>query len=751
MAEALLWLVALEATSIATLPLLTRVFGAIPLLAACVGRSFALMVVGYLAWLLAMLGVLGYSSVSTAVLTGAIGLVTWAALGREALVWLRAQRAALALGVAAFYVPFVLGVVVRAYNADVIGQEKFMDMALFNALLTAQSLPAEDPWLAGFGMPYYYLGYLVLGIPSKLAGTTPAVGYNLALTWVFAAGFAGACGVASSLVDGAGRGHARARALTTGALGGTLVMIAGNLEAVFELVAARGLGSTAFWQAVAIKGLPAPPSPDLLPSDGSWWWRASRVIANIQPDGITEFPYFSFILGDLHPHFTALPLLMTVLAVARVGLERRFALGAIDRLSVAGLLGMVVGYNTWDLPLTWGIFTLAELSHTALVSTDIRSFIRNLRGLGMTLVAAPLMMLPYFVGYESQSLSLGLVREPTPFVSYLILFGPSTALAVIWRVWQRTSQPASGRWRQTLTPETVIVAATALGLVWRGYPTLALLIVVLALTIRLAWRIATSGEEDNAADKAIGPRAATAALMVVAFGILAGVELIYLHDSFGSRMNTVFKFHYNAWALLGIASAAAVGGLAGIDSSGRRLQMLGAPVVALLLVGGLVYPVGATWTKSGGFQGRPTLDGARFLREQNPGDYAAIEWLRRNTEGRPVVVEAAGNDYEEFARVSTFSGLPTVIGWIGHELQWRGTRHDYPRRQRDVDEMYRAAALPDLLDRARPYNARYMFFGSLERARYGPSVERTLTRFLPIAFIRDGTVIFEIPRAERGS
>ena len=91
------------------------------------------------------------------------------------------------------------------------------------------------------------------------------------------------------------------------------------------------------------------------------------------------------------------------------------------------------------------------------------------------------------------------------------------------------------------------------------------------------------------------------------------------------------------------------------------------------MIPGLAYPLGATWTKSNGFRGEPTLMGDRFLERGAPADYRAIEWLRQNAQGRPVVVEAVGGDYSEHARVSTFSGLPTLIGWVGPRapVAWR--------------------------------------------------------------------------------
>jgi YYY domain-containing protein len=223
-----------------------------------------------------------------------------------------------------------------------------------------------------------------------------------------------------------------------------------------------------------------------------------------------------------------------------------------------------------------------------------------------------------------------------------------------------------------------------------------------------------------------------------------GVELVYLKDVFGSRMNTVFKFQYHAWLLLGLASAATLGLVWRTQARSPAWRAAVVAVAAIVLVPGLAYPIGATWTKSGAFRGEPTLMGDRFLERGAPADYRAIEWLRQNAVGRPVVVEAVGGDYTDHARVSTFSGLPTVIGWVGHELQWRGQRPDYGARQQAVDTIYRSESRDEIMRIARTYGVRYVFFGNLERTKYGSDAQARLDKLLTSVYSRDGTTIYAV-------
>ena len=166
-------------------------------------------------------------------------------------------------------------------------------------------------------------------------------------------------------------------------------------------------------------------------------------------------------------------------------------------------------------------------------------------------------------------------------------------------------------------------------------------------------------------------------------------ELLFLRDAFDNsaleRMNTVFKSGYQAFLLLGLAAGAALPWAA--VWLPRCLWPPWVAVMAVLLVLGLVYPYAGGYARTGGFANAPTLDGLKWLRTGSPGDPAAMEWIRENTAGDAVVLEAFGDDYSAFghARISTFTGRPTVMGWAGHELQWQ---HDPGQRSADIQTLY---------------------------------------------------------------
>jgi YYY domain-containing protein len=745
------WVIAVELLAVAAFPLAARLWRGAPALSASMVHPLSLIVVGYFAWVASMLGFLSFGQSTVVLVAAAVGLACWLTWRRDAVEAVRRSWRTVATFESAFVVTLAVASFVRAYNADIVGQEKFMDYALMNTFLTAPDLPAEDPWLAGYGVPYYHLGYLVMGIPAKIAGTPGPIAYNLALALVFAATLVAASGIVYALIARADGGLSQAlsaRALCYGLLGGAVVVVIGNLEGALELIAATGLGDADFWRAVGVKGLTASPAEGILPG-GAWWWRASRVIPNIQPDGITEFPYFSFILGDLHPHFTALPQDLLLIGIAvMVWTNGRTGLGAPGVFVTALLLGVLVTSNTWDVPVFWGIVAAAMAYDAWRMTRAGEQASAAWIGAVLPFAIAPILISPYLFGYGSQPLGIGLVRERTPLPSMLILFGPvlaAVALFAGWLIARRSMSPAGTGRCLPADRVLLVLLAGALGiLLLRGEWTFALLFAMGALVGLAGFAWFSYGDCSAADDRAVQLCWLLGAVGVVT---LLGVEILFIRDVFGTRMNTVFKFHYNAWLVLGLAAAAGLGIVRGraIQARWPGAWQLGSALTLLLFLPGLVYPIAATWTKSGAFRAEPTLDGSRFLQRSRPSDADGVAWLRANAVGRPVVVEAVGPDYQEFARVSTFSGLPTVIGWIGHELQWRGQQIDYGRRERDVEAMYRATSREEIVRLARPYRARYLFFGALERDRYGDEAVQRLGRFLTPAFARGGTLIFNVP------
>ena len=237
---------------------------------------------------------------------------------------------------------------------------------------------------------------------------------------------------------------------------------------------------------------------------------------------------------------------------------------------------------------------------------------------------------------------------------------------------------------------------------------------------------------------------------MAAMGLLLTVsaEFIFLRDTFGTRMNTIFKFYYQAWVLLGLASAYGIFYLAQTWRQSRTLGRvtLGAcmGLCALLIGAGLWYTVAATVSKANGFVGTPTLDGTRYIAQYHPDDYAAIQWLRANAPLGAVMVEAPGGSYSEYNWVSAHTGIPTLLGWGGHELQWRGNYDEPGRREPDIAAIYQTTDVDQFQRLLDAYQVDYVYLGRLERDKYrlNQPMQAKFDRVMVRVFERGEVVVY---------
>jgi uncharacterized membrane protein len=238
-------------------------------------------------------------------------------------------------------------------------------------------------------------------------------------------------------------------------------------------------------------------------------------------------------------------------------------------------------------------------------------------------------------------------------------------------------------------------------------------------------------------------------LLLVATGILLtlGPEFVYLRDNFGQRVNTIFKFYYQAWVMFGVAALIALAYL------WREVKIVGALAsigYGLALLTALLFPFYGVQSRAAEYRGAvtaesrqpATLNGLAQVERFNPDEYEAIMWLRANVADTPTIVEAVGGQYSGYGRIAANTGIPTILGWAGHEYQWRGSNTPEPgQRDPAVREIYTGSDWAYTVDLLNRYDVEYIIIGSLEMTTYGPQI---LDKFagLDIAFSNNSVIIY---------
>jgi uncharacterized membrane protein len=229
-------------------------------------------------------------------------------------------------------------------------------------------------------------------------------------------------------------------------------------------------------------------------------------------------------------------------------------------------------------------------------------------------------------------------------------------------------------------------------------------------------------------------------LLVILLGALLAIfpEFFYLRDQFGWRMNTIFKFYFQVWNLWSLAAAYAVSGLIFLKNSPRKVLLT---ICAILVIGvGLAYPAFAIPDKTNSFHNiNWTLDGNQYYADSSALDFQAIQYLDSLPYG--TVAEAIGGSYSSFGRVSKLSGYPAVLGWPGHELQWRGGGTEMGSRENDIKTLYETGDWAAARQILKQYNIRYVVIGSVERTLYQVR-ESKFEAHMKMEFSNQNTVIY---------
>ena len=762
MLDALLWLLTVELIGLAAFPL---AFYLLPKLADrgfTLSKPFGILLVSYLFW------ILGLAHIPT-VQTTAIALVLLLAAASAYIAYrhlddlhnfIAREWRTLVIAEAVFFVFFIGWALFRSYDPFINHTEQPMDLALLSASINSQVGHPEDPWLRGESISYYYFGYWMMGAISQIAAVSSNIAYNLAMALIPAMAAAGIFGLVSNMVrmDRARWGYA----IVAGIAAALFLVVAANLQGVLEFMRLNGMGSQGFYDWIRIDGLPGPadmPPASWAPSDFWWWFHASRVINTFDgvhfiDNTIQEFPFFSFLLGDMHPHVMSIPFVLLFVGVAlnicrlpgNFWRDYRSPYTYAIVLMAAVVLGGLGFNNLWDMP-TFGALLIAVLALRAYrEGSDIRqSFALALFPVGLAVIAlAVLMYSPYLLDINAGVNGIGVVITHTRAVHMFIVWG--LFLVAVTPFLLVTF------WQTTVQRDWAAQAFTALGLAFFSWllwalaylpssegsieETISRFIGILPLTGLAAIGIYNAlylARRENE-----GGRLFATLLAVLGLGLIIGAEFLFIRDFFNNRGNTVFKLYYQAWILLAAASAFAV--YYWLNTIRARtgwrsvFSYAWAAAFVLLLLGSLYYPLAAVKTKPETPQTGRTLDGLSFVRIYNPAEYDAIEWLKRNASPDEAVVEAVG-EWSDWGMISRSTGLPTIVNWLGHQKQWRGGWEqfdaDTPDVSRALRDQYfddRAFEVERIYTSLYPgeaqlilykYDIDYVYIGRREREKYG--------------------------------
>lgn len=651
-------------------------------------RTLGIILVTYIAWLFSYIWGFNLSTVLISVLL--LCLISGIVYRKRRIL---PEKKILLSNELVFAAGFFFFLIVRMYLSEIYRHEKYMDFAFLNAVMRTTSFPPADPWFAGGFLDfYYYLGYLSVGVPGKLFSVEPSMLFNLAIALTFALSFNLLFGLGYNLT------HGKAR---YGILTALSVILLGNLQGLKE-----------FLTLYLVKQ----------PISMGYYWSSSRVI----PYTINEFPYFSFIHGDLHSHMLAIPFQLVVLTfLLNIYLreDSKWVFENVPALLIFSVsLGFLFPSNSWDFPVYFSLtlavifaFYCGRYIHNKSLSGSVTGF------LGTIILVSVLSFLPYlpfYLSFKPQAAG-GFDFVPpelrTTIKEFLILFSLFLFLTFSLLMTRLESR------RKILYLILWIGFSAFLAREW-SIPLLVILLPLFALSLYLLLK-----------DFPERSSAGFVSLLIAAAAFAALLcEVIFLDDPIPgkfARMNTVFKFYMHLWVFLAIAASYSYSQLylryrtlsenkfPSHRGYGKKVWMVS---LVILVLSCSVFPVVATVTRIEDMNAKPALDGMEYMKGLDRGDYDAIKWMQENIKGTPVILEASeeNSSYQYTSRVSANTGLPTVIGWTRHERFWGRDHEEIRTRLGDVNSIYSTGSEKKALELINKYNVSYVYIGKLERQMY---------------------------------
>ena len=598
-----------------------------------------------------------------------------------------------------FFAFFLLWTYLAGFHPAAYGTEKFMDYGFMEAMMRSKTLPATDLWYSGGKINYYYGGQYFAVFLTKLSGTRVELTYNLMRTFVAGFAFIMPFSLVHQMVkDRLGRkniGWKKKLPSVTGFLAGIAVSVAGNMHYVIY-------GCVIPWIQKA-KGEEV----------GHYWFPDATRYIGFNPDvddkTIHEFPCYSFVLGDLHAHVVDIMFVLLILALLYAWMKKVRTTKLIfenmekkefwkkqllmpQLLAAAALLGMFHWTNFWDFVIyytvTCGVILIMNiigqegkikwiLAVTAAQAAEI-------------MAVATIIILPFTLQFDTSNMVQGVALAQHHSLPHqlLVLWGLPAILTLLFSI--------------SLLVEKL-----------RGTEQKSLYRLLKSVTL---------------------PDLFAVIMGLCAIGLVLIPELVYVRDIYengNARANTMFKLTYQAYIMFGMTMLYAIFRLLII---GKNRILKAVSVIGLLL---FVWTCGYFGNSAHSWFGevwKPSqykgLNATAFLETDFSEDVGGIRWLKEHIEDSPVVLEANGDSYSEYERVSAMTGLPTVMGWYVHEWLWRGNLADINARIADIESIYTSTDETQVRKLLEQYDVSYVFVGSCERKKYGEKLNNDMLKKL---------------------
>lgn len=695
------------------------------------GKVIAIALISYAVFILGSLKILSFETQNVFLIIGIFILINFFIFKKNISLYKTTTKHLLRIFIfeeIIFIIILLFWSFIHAHQPEIHGLEKYMDYGFINSILRAKYFPPLDMWFTPYTINYYYFGHLVTAILTKISFLSSSITFNLMLSTIAAFTFTAAFSIAANLLNFLNKNSKNLKfPIIGGVLTGFILSFAGNLHAIYLFFKPyQNESPVPFWQLIF--------SPSTYPNS-YWYPNATRFITNT----IHEFPIYSYVVSDLHGHVLDIPfVLLTIAILASLFLKSKLEIinWKLEIPLISFLLAVMYMTNAWDgiIYLILGIFILMYVQlkqfipipqsksikyHALSIMYNKKYILHTTFYILLIFVGFFIFTLPFNLNFKPFASEIGILCAPK-FLTDMGNFGPF--------LFEPDHCQHSPLWQ--------------LGILY-GFFYFWVVSFLIFIFLKLKTKLHPAPYSLHSSDIFV------CILILLSTLLIIIPEFIYVKDIYPAhyRANTMFKLVYQTFMMLSICSGYIIVRLFLNHKSliiNRYLKFVYWIIGLLLIILVFLYPYFSIKSYFGNLNTYFGINGTNYLKQLYPSDYEAILWINKNIKGQPVILEAQGDSYTDYGRISTNTGLPTVLGWAVHEWLWRGT-YDIPSpRISEVQKMYESKDIKETKQLLSKYDVSLVFLGELERQKYPNQNEEKFQSLGKIIYQKNKTKIFEI-------
>lgn len=564
-----------------------------------------------------------------------------------------------------FLASFIFWTYIRSQEPSIRSLEKFMDFGFMNSILRTDFFPPKDIWYAPLSINYYYFGHISGAILIKLTNIIPAVGYNLILSTIFALGITQVFSIIANIIKTYFNKIKTLSLIIYGLIGSFMVNLGGNFHTIYLFT--KGYPNEEpipFWKILS-KYNPA----------NYWYPNATRFI----PFTIHEFPSYSYVVADLHGHVFDIPFVLLTFSILFLFFTNKkvdnFKQWIPHTVFIGFLTAIHYMTNAFDGPI---YLLLALILLFFLFKLSWKFFFSLL----LLFTSFIFFSLPFSINFTPFVTGIGVNCSPD-YLTEIGKIGPF--------LFEKGNCQTSPLW----------MLFVLWGFFWVSF--------ILFLIIKNKTK---NNESINKLNNFF--------LILFSFGTFLIIipEFFYIKDIYPAhfRANTMFKLGYQAFIMMGISSIITFFLIKSAKRSITASVMILVWSLSLFFV--VLYPFYSIPSYYGPLNQKPELNGSVWLISSYPEDKEIIDYLNKHVNKQPVILEAQGDSYTDYERISANTGLPTVAGWWVHEWLWRGSSNVVGDRIPDVVALYQSKDINETSRLIKKYEIKYIIVSKLEKEKY---------------------------------